>query len=342
MALYRLHADGTMRQGAGIAGETVTHPRSDILEWGEKGLIAPGDVRRALELSGALPGAQEWRRFLDRLLLFMGAVLLAAAVVFFFAYNWNDLGRLAKLALVQAPIAVALVLIWRLGLERAAGKAALLFAALLVGALLALVGQVYQTGADTFELFAAWALAIVPWAVVGRFPALWILWLAIVNLAVNLYFNTFPNVFGLVFGTQKQLWVAFAINAAALVIWEAAALGLQWLRERWALRLIATASGVIVTVLAVMDIFDFQHSGWSVAACFAWLGALYAVYRHLVKDLYMLAGGALSLIVLVATLLAKAMRIEDAGALLFIGLVVIGLSAAAGYWLKTVAAAEEA
>ncbi|MET0204922.1 MAG: DUF2157 domain-containing protein [Casimicrobiaceae bacterium] len=56
--------------------------------------------------------------------------------------------------------------VWR-GLDTLPGKAALV-AALLAGALLALVGQVYQTGADTFELFAAWAVAIV--VLVARMP----------------------------------------------------------------------------------------------------------------------------------------------------------------------------
>ena len=48
-----------------------------------------------------------------------------------------------------------------------AGKAALLAASLFVGALLALIGQIYQTGADTFEMFAAWAALILPWVLVG-------------------------------------------------------------------------------------------------------------------------------------------------------------------------------
>ena len=47
--------------------------------------------------------------------------------------------------------------------NRPAGKAALLAAALLTGGLLALIGQTYQTGADTFELFATWAALILPW-----------------------------------------------------------------------------------------------------------------------------------------------------------------------------------
>ena len=82
---------------------------------------------------------------------------------------------------------------WRLGPERATGKAALLVAAILLGVLLALFGQTYQTGADTWELFATWAALITPWVIVGRFAGLWMLWLALLNVAIVLYFWFFPD-----------------------------------------------------------------------------------------------------------------------------------------------------
>jgi len=321
----------------------MAQARSEILEWGERGLIAPADVRRALEVGEALPTLADWRRFLDRLLLFLAAVLLAAAVTFFFAYNWNDLGRLAKLALAQLPLIVALALLWRLGLERVSGKAALLAAALFTGVLLALIGQLYQTGADTFELFAAWALAIAPWVLVSRFAALWLLWLLLANLAITLFFQTFHGVLGLAFGPERQLWLALALNAIALALWEAAArAGVVWLQERWAMRLIATACGVIVTVLALMAIFAWHTSGWGIAGWLAWMMVSYAVYRHAVKDVYVLALDALSLIVVTAAFIGRQIRGYDAGEYLLIGLVVIAMSAAAGYWLRRVALESEA
>jgi len=51
-----------------------------------------------------------------------------------------------------------------------------------------------------------------------------------------------------------------------------------------------------------------------------------------------LAGGVLSVIVVVTAWLGRIMLKsgDSAGALLFIGLVVIGLSAAGGWWLKQV------
>jgi len=323
------------------AGKGMTQPRSDILGWAEQGRVTPAGLRRAFEAAGLLPGAGDWRRFLDRLLLFMGATMLAASVVFFFAYNWRELGRLAKFALVQAPLIGALLVVWRAGLERIAGQAALLAAALLTGAALALVGQVYQTGADTFELFSAWAVAILPWTLLGRSAPLWLVWLALVNLACALYFQTFHGVFGIAFGPERQLWILVAIDTAALALWEyAAATGVAWLAGRWAPRLLATASGAFATSLAVMTVLSASRSGWNVVLWLAWLGAAYAVYRRRVRDLYVLAGGALSVIVVVTAFIGNQLRMRDAGEFLLLALLVIAMSAAAGWWLRRLAAEE--
>lgn len=313
----------------------MADPRNEILDWSEQGRIAPGKLRAALEAAGALPTAAQWRGFLDRLLLWMGAVMLASAAIFFFAFNWDEMGRLAKIGLVEALIVVALALLWRLGLERAAGKAALCGSALLTGVLFALIGQIYQTGADTWELFAVWAAAILPWALVGRLAPLWVLWLALVNLAVSLYYVTF-GIFGMLFAPERLMWLLFGLNTGALVLWECCAVvGVTWLRERWSARVIATASGVLVTWLALRDIFDSRGAmQWGAPVWIAWMGAAYAAYRRRVKDVYVLSGGVLSAIVVIVSFLVKHMKMHDSGAFLFIGLVIIGLSAAGGWWLK--------
>ncbi|MBC8290414.1 MAG: DUF2157 domain-containing protein, partial [Planctomycetes bacterium] len=54
------------------------------------------------------------------------------------------------------------------------------------GVFLAVFGQVYQTGADEWLLFAGWAGLILPWTALSRFEALWILWLATDTFALCL------------------------------------------------------------------------------------------------------------------------------------------------------------
>lgn len=322
----------------------MSNDRSAIFEWAAEGRIPPSRVSDALRLAGVMPDAAQWRRFIDRLLLGLGVVLVAAGAVYFVAFNWQSLGRFAKFALAEIPIVVAIGVCWRWGLESTVGKAALVAAALFTGALLALVGQVYQTGADTFELFAAWALAIAVWVAVSRLPALWLLWLAITNVALALWFNTFGGVFGFLFGPHGTLWLLFAFDTAALLVWEVlAASGIEWLRERWTARVVATASGAAVTALAVSAVLDSGLADlWPIAAYLAWLGGIYYAYRRRSRDLFILAGAVMSTIVVITVTLAdRYLTGANAGSYLVIGLVVIAAGSTGAWWLRRVSAEEQ-
>lgn len=315
----------------------MTDHRNAILQWAREGRLAAESVEQAMRTAGELPGRPEWRRFIDRLLLWSGAVLLAVGVIFFFAYNWSELGRVARLGLAEFLLFVAVACCGWFGTERPAGKAALFLAAMLTGALLALFGQTYQTGADTFELFVAWAVVILPWTIAGRLPALWVLLIVLVNVAITLYFRVFPGLLGVLFSTEKELWLLFAFNTTALALWELFSIRVEWLRERWAARLLGLASGSLITSLAMFAIFD-HHGGYVFAAVIAyplWLVAIYACYRRFIIDLFLLAGGVLSIVIVTASLLSRALvHGSSGGAFLFIGFVIIGLSALGGMWLK--------
>jgi uncharacterized membrane protein len=319
--------------------------RSALFGWASQGVLPRERMADALRESGVTPTGRQWRMFLDRTLLWLGIAALAAAVVFFVAANWQALGRYAKFALVEGAIVLAVgVCFWR-GLDSVPGRAALAAAVLLTGALLALVGQVYQTGADTLELFAVWAAAVFAWVAIGRQPVLWLVWLALVNAAVSLYFRTFGGIFGIVFGPPTVLWTLFLVNTAALLAWEAlAARGVHWLDARWATRVLAVASGSPITMLALWTLFEHWRSeGWHLVPYALWIAAVYWGYRVRRVDLFVLAGGVLSLVIVVAVALTRALGgTGGAGAMLLIGLVMIACTAAGAHWLRQVAAEERA
>ena len=314
--------------------------RSEILGWIEAGRVVPGDAQAALRAARVIPSRSDWRSFLGHLTLWLGTVALAAAIIFFFAFNWDDLGRFAKFGLVEAAIVAALLACWRVDLDGMIGKALLVLLSLLVGALLALSGQIYQTGADTYELFAWWAVLILPWVLVSRFSPLWLVWLFILNLALSAWFGLFGD-------GDALLWALLALDTLALAAWEAGhAAGLKWLRDEWPPRLAAMASAFMATSLIVSQIFGGSGTEELLAALAyaVWLACLYAWYRHVRTDLFMLAVGVLSLIVAVAALLADIMFTsgDSAGGYLLIGLVVIGMSAGGALWLRSAAQEQEA
>lgn len=287
-----------------------------------------------------MPSPRDWRQFVSALLLWLGALLFAAGVVFFFAYNWEALGRFAKFGLVEALLVAAVAGAWLAGPDKATGKALLFLASVLAGALLALIGQTYQTGADTFELFAWWAVLILPWTVVSRTPAQWMLLVVLLNLGVGFYYDASRRAFGFLISQATVVWALTILNASILVAWEyAASRGAVWLQDRWPARILMAIAGTAVTFLALWGIFESSEVGpFAIPAYLLWVGGLYFVYRHRVRDLFALAGGVLSVIVFVATLLGKQLiRHADAGGFLIIGVLVIAMSAGGAWWIKTIA-----
>src|SRR5690554_7437696 len=84
--------------------------RDQLLSWGEQGLLTPTQLKRALAPATSAASAAQWRWALDRLLGFYGCLLLALGVIFFFAFNWDELHRghkLAAAALALSGFAVA-------------------------------------------------------------------------------------------------------------------------------------------------------------------------------------------------------------------------------------------
>jgi hypothetical protein len=144
----------------------------------------------------------------------------------------------------------------------------------------------------------------------------------------------------LLFAKEIELWVLFGLDSAALALWELSARRWAWLDVRWAPRLLAIAAGSTITALVLEAIFDWDgNAGVAPVLAYAgWLACIYAGYRRRVPDLFMLAGASLSIIVVVAAFLAKQLHdTHEAAAYLFIALVVVGLGAASGWWLKQLA-----
>lgn len=305
------------------------------------GHLSAEALERGLDLAGHVPDRPAWRWLLDRLLLLVGAVLLLAGIVFFFAYNWDDLGRFAKFGLIMGGILAAVGAAWRLGLDGWPGRVALLVAAALPGPLLAVYGQVYQTGADPYGLFGTWALLVAGWVVISRFHLLWIGWLALLNTTLILYWL---QVVGAGETDVTGLWlVLFGLNTLALIAWEAgAARGIAWLQERWAPRLIATAALVFITIPVFMLIFaragDLQADPLRIVAAVIYMAAAGGGlwwYRRQQGDLFMMAAILLSGISVGTALAARAIGDWPGGELL-VALLVIGLLYLAVTWLRRI------
>jgi len=312
----------------------MTSIRRELVGLIKQGAIPRDQVGRAVTHSGLYPPGRAWGAFLDRLLLWLGALALICGVLFFIAYNWVEMGRWLRFGLVQAALVVAIgVYGWSLG-QGVVARVSLLAAALLLGVLLALFGQVYQTGADPWQLFFLWAVLMLPWTLVARFDVLWMVWLGLLNLALVLYLRTWGSALDVLFDSGiSLLWGLFILNSVALALWELGARRWHWLASTWAPRLLALGSGIPLSMLTIA-LLDGSASPLLLIYPL-WLALLYAVYRHWRADLFMLAGACLSVIAVVTLFFVRELLWQaGAGGFLLLAVVVLGLGAAAVFWLR--------
>lgn len=191
------------------------------------GVLPPKHADQAAINLGIYPPPFAWQRFFEVTLLAVGVVAIAFSLIFFIAFNWFDLGKMGKFALVEGALVLTficyLALVW---LKKASllQQLLLLAASLITGALLALVGQVYQTGADSWQLFAIWSALIIPWVLIARFPILWLLWLGLINLTVMVsyaqssWFAIAPFAF-IIHPIFSKMLLLTLMNSAAFLAW---------------------------------------------------------------------------------------------------------------------------
>lgn len=244
-----------------------------LYQLASEGQLSPQQLERVYALAVQPGDPAQLDKHLRRGIALVAALLLGAGLIFWIAANWQEQTRWFKLGLIEAALALCLVLALLLPKAR---LAALLGAQLALGGLLAFVGQTYQTGADAWQLFAAWAVLSLLWTALARSDGLWTLWVLIVAM-------------GLVsWSGRVDLWMALfgrldsiALQGLTMVGWLLLALiplgvsQVSWLRVhraedsvqglgRWSHRV---AMGLALSAWAIwgaMRWFELRHAGWLV------------------------------------------------------------------------------
>ncbi|MGS0689018.1 DUF2157 domain-containing protein [Shewanella sp. 30m-9] len=343
--------------------------KSALWRWFEQALITQESMPKALSLACQTPTRGQWQALTNVLLTWLSGLFLGAGVVFFVAANWQSMGKLARFAVVEGALIVTLLIYLvqhlrarkrgaGLGFGYTAANAVLLAAAIIIGSLLALVGQTYQTGADPWQLFALWALFVLPLAWVAGSELLWLLLGLLVNLTLVLYYQTFPGMIAHLFIFNLSLKALFLLNlllhfcclllSGKLGLFNQSSLCEQHLQHNQSLgyepnrydapvfqQLSILISVVCITALAIETLFDWGNGLWFFGYV-AFIGAGYVLYNFVLKDIFVLAIGSFSLVAVVNSLLARLVLEgnDPIGLFLVLGLSIIGSTTAVTLWLK--------
>ena len=348
----------------------MSHARRTIEQLLQQDILPLKNAEAAATHLEVYPSKRTWLDFFNKALLIIGAVALVLSLVFFIAYNWQNLGKIGKFALVEGALAITIALYVALSFRRQfqlIRQLLLLIASIITGSLLALFGQIYQTGADTWQLFFAWAILITPWVVIARFPALWLLWLGLINAFLLLYLDV-ANLQFISHNLQNisQVAVLALFNFIAFYSWligfdNKAPVSTSHLFHRisakkstaqinsaqtnsslhWSTYVVGFLSTFFMTYLAIVTVFDNGNIWATLISNIVWLGwcgfMLWQFYQRRL-DLLMLTYLSFSIIIVVMFWVGKWLLDDfDGGGFLLLALLLIGMSSAAVVWLRKVA-----
>lgn len=222
-------------------------------------------------MAAVLPPRQ-WGLWTSRLLLAVGMALVLTGIVFFFAYNWYDIPPFAKLGGIQVLIAGFTITALMLQSDTLPARMMLLAASVMVGVFLAVFGQIYQTGADAWQLFAAWAALSLIWTVFSRFAPQWVFWLVIANIATMLWWQQNGGI--ALFIMPGTFMILMLFNLPVLALFEA----LQnrpadWRQKTWIRPALVVAIAFFAAVPAIQFSTRFVDS-WEMPKTVKGVGGL--------------------------------------------------------------------
>ena len=281
----------------------------------------------------------EWRIFSARLLHAGGLGSLGAGIVFFVAANWQAWGLAGRFGLLEGGLAICVAAaLWQPQRSRV-GQGALLLATLFVGALLALFGQNYQTGADVYELFLAWALLALPFALAAMSGAVWATWWVVLDVALGLLCCQAPShrLGALLFDGGGQYRVTW-LMLACLANLSGAGVFVQLARTRfataapaWLARFLLAVSLACGTIAALPRMSDHPTA---VIALYAVIAAGIGIATWARRDdVFPLTVLSASLIVTSTAWLCQMMGSSDFGILFILAIWLIASSTAAAMLL---------
>ncbi|VAW76002.1 hypothetical protein MNBD_GAMMA12-2669 [hydrothermal vent metagenome] len=151
------------------------------------GVFNKQDYSKLRRLSGLVPDKEQWLRFLYGFVFSLGTIFLLLGIILFFAWNWSDLRTYQKLLLVEGIFLGSGIFALFTKSDNLSGQLSITAVCVMTGVVLAVYGQIYQTGADNYRLFMGWALLIVLPVMTSRFAPLWFFWAALMNLSIMLW-----------------------------------------------------------------------------------------------------------------------------------------------------------
>lgn len=251
-----------------------------------------------------------------QILQIIGLALIAVSIVYLLAANWWMLPKFVQLFMPQVLLLGSALLSVHFAAREKLRQSLDTVSGLMLGLSLAVIGQIYQTGADSYQLFLLWVLLLLPWLYrpnIGVFA----LFCVVSQLALYFYF-------------KQSFWLVRAETAYLLSLNLLTGLSLIYaLRYYPVLRYLLIAVVVLISVFSMFRFID-SNSIWYLASVLV-LALLFSAYfytrQQQLETSLLVAGLALSFSILIFDLTDQYLQNSAAG-LLVLALLIFGWFAA--------------
>ena len=207
---------------------------------------------------------------------YLGSIILfLSSIVYFFAANWGFFSRYEKLALSAG----AMILFYLVSLTTSKflshqpflGKWFLVAGVICFGVSVGLVGQIYNSHADSYMLFLIWLIPTTFLSFITRFAPLWVVSYVLFHLAYWFYMH--PSSYFIARSNFEEWVIYFAIGLINLLLFSftfTSSLKIMTIRY-----LSYSVSHLSLIGISFFELFE-PYSGWSNI-----LYILFAVFSYL-------------------------------------------------------------
>lgn len=262
---------------------------------------------------------ETWQKFLRLFFITLGVGFTVSGIIFFFAYNWADLNKFAKIGLTELLIIATTSVVLLAKTSKTTRNIILTGSSVLVGALFAVHGQIYQTGADAYDFFLGWTLFITLWVIISDFAPLWLLFLLLMNTTFLLYTDQVAKDWSPIF----ICLFLFLLNASAAISGIFISESKKDIHvPRWFLNIVSLAAISFATMGIVFGITNEYNPDFPFLIIFTIILFGLGIWHSLKeKNGFYLAVIPLSLIIIISTLLFEKLKFEVS--FLLVGLFII-------------------
>ena len=161
--------------------------RTYVFKWVEYGQLTEEKALPILKVCEDLQKKQSNKRNvflrLSNLFIVLGSAMLLSSILYFFASNWKVMTRFEKIAVVVCTMMIPYVSAFLIKSLRQSYKNLCLFAGVFIfGIGIALIGQTYNSHADSYMLFFIWAIPTISLSILIRYEPLYVLSITLLNL----------------------------------------------------------------------------------------------------------------------------------------------------------------